>query len=768
MATRVFELAREIGVTSKVILDKCRAEDIDLKNHMAVLSAGLEATIREWFSESAASTAVETSQHVDLEAARALARKSRRRSSRKEKEDEAVAAALAEQAVETPPGEPQAPTPAAAAAEPAAAAQGDEQETPAAEPAVAAETTPAAVKPAETAAPADKPQQIDNEKNEKNQPKGGGIKAAGPQVVPRPAQLRGPRVVRVEKPDFVPVPPARSYRPPRPGRPGVASAAPMSRPPMIGEGLPKRGGKPPAKIEGGDESEESEKKGKRSPRRRGGGRSAASGEGVKEWRDTDLAERSARLAAATSGLRRHRPALSHRAEGSAPALKSSKIQIEEPLTIKGLSAATGIKTAEIIRKLMDLGVMATANQTITRELAETQMVDYGIELEIKRDKSAEESVLAQISDRPPGKLVSRAPVVTFLGHVDHGKTSLLDHIRKETVAAGEAGGITQHIGAYRYDIGDKHVVFLDTPGHEAFTAMRSRGANMTDVVVLVVAADDGVMPQTEEAISHAKAAKVPIVVALNKSDLPNANIPRVMGQLAEHGLNPREWGGDVEVIQTSAVTGMGMDRLVETLSLEAELLELKADADAPAGGYVIEAQMDSGLGVVARLLVLSGTLRVGDVLLAGKSYGRVRQIMDDKGHVIAEAGPSTPVQVSGLDTVPEAGDKFYVVADIEQARAVAEERLQQARSDSMASKKAISMESLVSKIESGMANTLPIILKADVQGSIEAIVGSLNKITTANARVEILHAGVGGISTGDVSLAEAYNAIIIGFNVVAD
>ncbi|HDZ45087.1 MAG TPA: translation initiation factor IF-2, partial [Phycisphaerae bacterium] len=299
-----------------------------------------------------------------------------------------------------------------------------------------------------------------------------------------------------------------------------------------------------------------------------------------------------------------------------------------------------------------------------------------------------------------------------------------------------------------------------------FTAMRARGANMTDVVVLVVAADDGVMPQTAEAISHAKAANVPIVVALNKIDLPNANIQRVMGQLAEHDLQPREWGGQTEVLQTSAITGEGIDTLVETLSLEAELLELQAEIDAPAGGYVIESEMDPGRGVVARLLILDGTLKVGDVVLAGLGFGRVRAMIDSHGESVQSAPPATPVEVSGLNEVPEAGDKFYVIDTLDKARTVAEERRQQARTRALAAPPPVSLEGLWSQIQEGRITDVPLIVKADVQGSLEALIGSLNKLSTDEVRVNILHTGVGGISSGDVALAAASSAIIVGFNVV--
>ncbi len=746
MATRVFELARELGVTSKVVLEKCRAEGLDVKNHMATLSAGLEATVREWFSEDEGCTAIETSEHVDLKEARKEARKSRRRS-RKAEEEQQIAEAqaeaeVAEEAIAATAEAAEVGVAPEAPAEPEAPVETPAQpplpaEEPQAEPAAMAEEPPAGEKTSSRII----------KKPESKKPKP--VKPAGPQVVPQPAKLKGPRVIRVEKPDFVSRPPSRS--------------AFIAQGPVITDSASFA-------KEILDESEQIRgKKGKkRSPRRRGASRAGDGGEKLKEWRDQDLQERSERLAAAGGGLRRHRAAVTGGKAGAKPNIKIGKVEIEEPITVKSLSAATGLKSATIIKSLLGVGVMATVNHVITREQAELVTTEYDIELVVSRAKTAVEKLLEKFESRTPGELSTRAPVVTFLGHVDHGKTSLLDYIRNTSTAEGEAGGITQHIGAYRYDKDGNHVVFLDTPGHEAFTAMRARGANMTDVVVLVVAADDGVMPQTIEAISHAKAAKVPIVVALNKIDAPNANIQRALGQLAEYDLQPREWGGNTEVIQTSAVRGDGMDTLVETLSLEAELLELKAEVDAPASGYVIEAEMNQGRGAVARLLVRNGTLKIGDLILAGTSYGRVRQLVDDRGRDIQKAGPATPVEVSGLDGVPEAGDKFFIVNDIDEARDAAEERRHLVRAESLAAAPQRTLEGLLSQIKAGETNQLAIIVKADVQGSVEAIKGSLEKLGTDEARVNVLHAAVGGISTGDVALAEASNAIIIGFNVVAD
>jgi len=755
LAKRVFELARELGVRSKDVLAKCRAEGLEVKNHMATLSAGLEATIHEWFSEvtdadSSPHTAVETTEHVNLAEARAEARRSRRR---RKPEPEP----------EPEPAEPEPAEPEQVAAE-APAEQLVAEAAPDAE--VSAEAPPAEqalAEPSAEAPTAEEPEPPEPEPEpEPPKPK---VQAVGPQVVPKPATVKGPRVIRVEQPDYITTP--RRRRPAGAGTSGGRGGP--GRP-------PSRGGPPPAAPGGTGTGRRGRGRGgagdaatrrRRSPRRRGG-QAVDSGEKLKEWRDRDLAERSERLAAASGGLRRRRPSAGGKQFTGGGGAKTGRVDIAEPITVKSFSAATGIRSALVIKDLMKHGVLATVNEVIDHGLAEAIAVDYDIELVVQRAKTAEDELLEQLAAAPEGPTVPRAPVVTFLGHVDHGKTSLLDYIRHTKVAAGEAGGITQHTGAYRYDDGEKHVVFLDTPGHEAFTAMRARGANMTDVVVLVVAADDGVMPQTVEAISHAKAAEVPMVVALNKIDVPNANVQRALGQLAEYGLQSRQWGGEVEVIETSAATGDGIDTLVETLSLEAEILELTAHPEAPGAGYVIEAEMDPGLGVVARLLVRDGTLRVGDVLLAGGGYGRIRRMVDPAGHTLDEAGPATPVEVSGLDAVPDAGDRFYVAESIDRARTIAEDRRQRARTESLAGSRPVTLESIFEQIEAGEAHELPIIIKGDVQGTIEALGASLNKLSTDEVRVRIIHSGVGGISTGDVTLAEASGAIVIGFNVVAD
>jgi translation initiation factor IF-2 len=780
LATRVFELARSLGVTSKTVLEKCRAEGLNIKNHMSTVSAGLEATIREWFSEEGLGTAVETTEHVDLENARKEASKRKRKAPEPSEEpkeapvEKAAAVAEAPEESETDEAPAEAPAPPTAVAKPATEqveapeAPPVEPETPEAPPTEPETEEAPAEEPGEEPAPAvaeaepvaegpDEAEEQEPEEGEEDE--GEGLKPMGPQVVPKPAQLKGPRVVRVERPDYVPRP-----RPQR--RPPRQRSLAEERDKTIGR--KPRGGAPDVERAPDRKTKTKGKSKRRSPRRRSG-RSADSGERIKEWRNQDLAERSARLAAAGGGLRRHRANVRRGRGDTGPVIEGGPVDIEEPITVKSLSAATGLKVADILKKMLGLGMMGNINTTLERDAAEAIVSDYGFELNVREMKTAEDEMLAEFEQREAGEKIPRAPVVTFLGHVDHGKTSLLDHIRQTTVTEGEAGGITQHIGAYRYDKEGRHVVFLDTPGHEAFTAMRARGANMTDIIVLVVAADDGVMPQTAEAINHAKAAKVPIVVALNKIDVPNANVQRALGQLAEHELMPREWGGDTEVIHTSAITGEGVDDLVETLSLEAELLELKAEPDAPATGFVIEAEMDPGRGAVTRLLVKNGTMRLGDIIVAGQGYGRLRSIQDDRGRDVEAAGPATPVEVSGLNEIPSAGDRFYQVEDLDRARDVAEQRQEAVRQRGLAGgPKARSLEALLSQIEAGESHELPLIIKADVQGSIEAITGSLDKLNTEETRVNVLHAGVGGISTGDVTLAEASDAIILGFNAVAD
>jgi translation initiation factor IF-2 len=452
-----------------------------------------------------------------------------------------------------------------------------------------------------------------------------------------------------------------------------------------------------------------------------------------------------------------------------PKEKESKVAVELPATVKDVSAAFGVKSGDIISKmLIDHNICATINQGLDGELIEMLGIEYGVEVELKQAKEDEDEFSLEESVDREEDLQTRAPIVTFLGHVDHGKTSLLDSIRKTDIVSFEAGGITQHIGAYRIETNGKSVVFLDTPGHAAFTAMRARGANVTDLVVLVVAADDGVMPQTEEAINHARAANVPIVVALNKVDKPEANVLKVKQQLASLDLNPEDWGGKVQMIETSVVTKQGLDALLGGLLLEAEILELKAVFNKPARGIVLEAHVHEGRGVIASLLVREGTLKHGDIVLCGQTYGRVRAIYNDHGKEIKEAGPSTPVAISGLSTCPEAGDKFFSIKDIQKAREIASKRERKMREVALSNRQHVTLDNLYMKIEEGRVKEIKIIIKADFKGSVEVLKKSLEEISTKEVRTRILHSGVGGITETDVLLADASDAVVIGFHVVPE
>lgn len=457
--------------------------------------------------------------------------------------------------------------------------------------------------------------------------------------------------------------------------------------------------------------------------------------------------------------------------------RPEKAVVEVPVNIKNLSNAIGVKQSDLIMMLLrQFQKMATPNTTLDEETAILVAGEFGVDLEVKKEIEAEEALLSELraTSDEDAEVVKRPPVIAFLGHVDHGKTSLLDAIRRSKVTAGESGGITQHIGAYQVTTPNGHLLtILDTPGHEAFTAMRARGANTTDIVVLVVAADDGVMPQTQEAIQHARAAKVPIVVAMNKIDRPEANPQRVLQQLAGLGLQPEEWGGDVQVVQTSATQGQGISELLEAVDLKANFeLELVASPEAMATGTVLEAKISEGRGIVAHLLVQNGTLRRGDVILAGEGYGRVRAIYNDRGEELQEALPSTPVEVIGLSALPSASDTFYVVDDLSKARDVAGERAQRSREVQLAERSTPrrTLADLLSAQSSGQEQQkeLRIVLRADVQGSLEALRKSLLELTTEAIRIELLQAGVGAITESDVNLAAASDAVILGFHVSTD
>ena len=454
--------------------------------------------------------------------------------------------------------------------------------------------------------------------------------------------------------------------------------------------------------------------------------------------------------------------------------RKSHAEIEPPITVRSLSEAIGVRANDLIRKMMNsMGLAININANLEDEAAQMLALEFGVELQVVHERTAEDDLLDEFESRVKGEgaegLVARPPIITILGHVDHGKTSLLDKIRHANVVDTESGGITQHIGAYQVVQDGKAITFVDTPGHEAFTAMRARGANVTDIVVLVVAADDGVMPQTQEAIAHAKAANVPIVIALNKIDLPNVNLNKIYGELSQQDLAPEEYGGDTPVIKTSALTGKGIPELLEMLGVVAELkCDLRANPDRPATGTCLESSISEGRGVVATVLVQDGTLKVGDAIVCGDGFGRVRALFDDKGRSIQEAGPSMPVEVSGLDAVPTAGEKFAVIDDITRAREIVDIRRLRSRGVALGERQAITLENLYSKMAEQKIKNLNLILKADVQGSLEALVKELDKLENAEVPIRILLKGVGGISESDILLADASQAIVIGFRVAPE
>jgi len=745
-ATRIYILAKELGVKSSAIVKKCQDEDLDVKNHMAAISAGLAATIREWFSEGENITTVETAKKVDLKKVR-IKKKTKRKPAakvvKKRKAAKTKPRAKSTKAVAEPSVEIEVAK--------------DKKE-------LAAEEIPKRdeerIGPEVTTEQLQPPLEHITEEPEKLEPEP--ILPAGPILEkPEPAHLSGPQVVRVEEPE-----PLRRPKP----RSRARYDTPVTEPLMYSkdekEGLDLLPNK---------EKRRSLKRGKdRTHGRRRAEHDVEVAQKPKyrsKWRQRDIEERRARLDAASGEGLRLRPIRKIATRTGREAFIShrpKKAVVSEPITVKDLSAALAVKTTEIINKLIQQDVMATANQTISSEVAELVALEFDTELVVEQKSTQQEQIWSEFEKRERKNLNKRAVVAAMLGHVDHGKTSLLDKIRQTHVTAAEAGGITQHIGASQVTWDNKTVTFLDTPGHEAFTAMRARGANMTDVVVLTVAADDGIMPQTIEAIAHSKAAGVPIIVALNKIDLPGCDINRIYSQLAEQDLTPTEWGGDTEIVKTSAVTGEGIDDLLEYLDYVAELLELKTDDTIPATGWIVEAKMSPQEGPVATLLIKEGRLRKGDVVLAGGAFGRVKMMKNSHGKNIKTASSSMPVEITGLSDVPQAGDRFYCLEDINKAKAAAEEIKTYSRENSLSERAQVTLDNLFSQIEAGNVKELNLIIRADVQGSVDVLTKYLTELSTDEVKINILHAAPGGITEGDVLLAEVSSAIIIGFNVVSE
>ena len=751
-STRVYILAKELGIKSSAIVKKCQDEGLDVKNHMSVLSAGLAATIREWFSEGENVTTVETSEKVDLEKVR-IRKKKKKKTPKPEPEEEKT------KVKKTKSAKPAAETTIATETESETEAEAETEQI---EITDKEDSSTAPIEQEIAVTTLEEPPPVEVEIIEAP-PEPEPILPAGPMLEkPEPAKLNGPQVVRVEAPEPV-------RRRPKP-KPKPRYDAPVTEPLMYSQKKEEES----ASVTGKDKKSAPKRQKERTHGRRRDGRDS---EAVKKpktgsrWRQRDIEERQARLDAAGGEGLRVRPtrkiASKSRQKAAGP-VRPKKATISEPITVKDLSAALAIKATDIIQKLMQQSVMATANQVISNEVAEMVALEFDTELIVERKSTLEEQIKKEFEERQRNNLQKRAVVAAMLGHVDHGKTSLLDKIRSTHIASGEAGGITQHIGASEVTWDDKKVTFLDTPGHEAFTAMRARGANMTDVVVLVLAADDGVMPQTIEAIAHSKAAGVPIIVALNKIDLPGCDINRIYAQLAEQELTPTEWGGETEVVKTSAITGEGIDDLLESLDYVAELLELKADATIPATGWVIEARMSTRRGPVATILIKEGRLKKGDTVLAGDAYGRVKMLKNSYGKTIRTGTSSMPVEITGLSDVPQAGDRFYCLDDINKAKAVAEENQIRSRENSLAERTQVTLDNLFSQIDAGKTETLNLIIRADVQGSVDVLKKYLSELSVEEVKINILHAAPGGITEGDVVLAEASNAIIIGFNVVPE
>ncbi|MCH7838659.1 MAG: translation initiation factor IF-2 [Planctomycetes bacterium] len=775
---RVHTLANELGVPSKTIVEKCVAEGIDtVKNHMSTLSAGLHATIREWFSESGSGTALETAERVDLTKARKKVRRRTKATTPKtqvETEQEPAAPVSAQVVAEAPALADATPEPATALVEEAPSESRDPVvETPDALTVAASdvlvEAAPPSVEPPETPDTESKePSQTPSTESAQEtlpakvaavetetKPPARPIGPAGPQNVPAAAKLQGPRVVRYEAPDYDirpirrrPPPTSQSTVPTAPAKPAVGPVA-LKKP----------------------DAEPARNRGWVGPRR-SMGRVVEAGEKIAEWRDRDLEERRERLAGAT-GRRIHRRRAAQEAGTTAPRMiqgPKTNVTLHEPIRVKEFCAETGLNFMQLFKILKDEHeLVANVNMTLPTETAHLLAMHFGLELEVIPARTLLVELEEEIAQRQRENLQPRPTIVTMLGHVDHGKTSLLDAIRATRVVAGEDGGITQHIRSYHLETSHGPVTFVDTPGHEAFSAMRARGAQVTDVVVLVVAADDGLMPQTIEAIRHAQAAEVPIVVALNKIDLGDQNKIKIFGQLAEHGLTPSgDWGGEVDVIETSATQGTGVEDLISHLADLSSVLELQSDPTVPATGTVLDAEMKTGVGAVARILVQDGTLHVGDFIVCGNAFGTVRALLDDRDRRINEAGPSMPVEVWGLDDVAGAGDKLYVVSTLQRAKEIATEtkrtRIENAR---VRSRKSKTLEDMVKRRGSEEVPELNLILKGDVDGSVAALRQALLAIPSDEVRLTIRHAAVGPVNDSDVLLAATCGGMIAAFRVDA-
>ncbi len=752
---RVYELARELNMNNKELLDKIGSMDIEVKSHMSSLDDEMVTTIK---------TALFGKRADLIEETRVKPTVIRRRRKRVEVEPvESVAPEVQPEAAETEAvaaGQPEAPV--AEAKKDAAEAEKASQEiVPEKE---ALPESPEEEPVAETAEPAESVEAASPESDDAS---------AAEAETPAPAKKAKPAKKKKDKKEApakiikLPVRPKAKPAEAEPKESEREAAKTKKRKAEV-QKLPLPDKAAPAEIL--PETEESKAKDKKKRRKRKDEESQDPRffkkkisfrkkevvEGVDLYADIPRRGRKSRKTVKAASVRAQKPQI------TTPKAIKRRIKIDDSIVLADLAKRMGIKANEMIAKLMAMGVMATVNQTIDFETATLVAAEF--EYEVERAAFEEETVI-RIEKDDPEKLAPRPPVVTIMGHVDHGKTSLLDVIRKSRVTEGEAGGITQHIGAYYVTTDKGQIVFLDTPGHEAFTAMRSRGAKVTDIVILVVAADDGVMPQTVEAINHAKAAEVPIIVAVNKIDKDNADPDRVYRELSEEGLVPEEWGGDTICVKVSAKTHQGLDDLLEMVLLQSEMLELKANPEKLASGHVVEAKLDAGRGPVATVLVQEGTLRTGAAVVCGVHHGKVRAMLDDMGVMVESAGPSIPVEVIGLSGVPLAGDELMSLDDEKSAKQVSMHRIQKQRSKELAKTSRLSLDRLYENLKAGETRDLNLIIKADVNGSIEALRDSLTKQSNDEVNINVVHAAAGTITESDVSLATVSDAIVIGFNV---
>jgi len=735
---RIYELARDFNMTNKDFIEKLKDMDIPVKSHMSSLDEETVSKVKETLRGKKPSELVE--KRIKPTVIR------RRRKKVPEKPVEVEVA---------PEGEPEAePGPETVEQSEVVPASPQTTEEPLTTSDLAAETA-APEKPAETVAPAAEPEAP------QTPPETEPEKA----VDDTPSAAKAPKKRKKETPAKIIKLPARPKEAPEIEKPAPAKPAakktghvrPLHAKPVSAQ--------PPAEPAS---AKESKKKG-RKKRFDDAEKDKRFFKKKISFRKKEVVEGAALYAGGPQRGRKGRKGAKAKmaAKGQKTQITTAKaikrrVKIDETIVLSDLAKRMGIKANEMIAKLMGMGVMATVNQTIDFETATLVAAEFDYEVE----KAAfEEDTILKPEQDDPAKLVYRPPVVTIMGHVDHGKTSLLDVIRKTRITANEAGGITQHIGAYHVSTDKGQIVFLDTPGHEAFSSMRSRGAKVTDIVVLVVAADDGVMPQTIEAVNHARAAEVPIIVAINKIDKANAEPDRVQRELSDIGLSPEDWGGDTIFVQVSAKQNTGVDDLLEMILLQSEILELKADPDKRAAGHVVEAKLESGRGPVATVLIQEGTLYAGDPVVCGIHYGKVRALLNDRGQQVNSAGPSIPVEITGLTGVPLAGDEMIVLADEKDAKQVSLHRMQKQRSKNLAQTNRLSLDNLFEKMQEGEIKDLNLIIKADVNGSVEALKDSLVKLSNEEVNINIVHSAAGAISESDISLAAVSDAIIIGFNV---